>query len=394
MIDVLLAGDYYVGRGFDPGVDESVCELIKSAKHALVNLEAAVTDTTDRIGKSGPHLTMPVSSLDHVKRLGFTVLTLANNHILDAGLTGLEDTLRLAHERGFLTVGATTEAGGARNAAKARLPLTDGSLTVLNYCEHEWSVRENGVGASGWDVLDVHSDIQEAQRAGDRVLVVLHGGNEYFPLPRPGLRKELRFLADNGADAIVMHHSHVPAAYEVWNGVPIFYGLGNFQFTLASPNGNWYEGLLVALTFPAHGPTQFDIIPTRQSRTFDSSLATQEQRTETLQQLEGYRIQVSSDPALEARWREFARQVHGGLIRAIAPTSVIRPKMGRRIVDQAFAYAFAKDPRTQRTLLDVLQCESHHEALCTAIRDQLPNEINAGFSAPDMIGDGLLPEAG
>src|SRR5664280_1224281 len=64
MTDVLLAGDFYVGRGFEPAVDESVCKLIKSAGHALVNLEAPITHTTNRIEKTGPHLTMPVSSLD------------------------------------------------------------------------------------------------------------------------------------------------------------------------------------------------------------------------------------------------------------------------------------------------------------------------------------------
>jgi poly-gamma-glutamate capsule biosynthesis protein CapA/YwtB (metallophosphatase superfamily) len=376
MIDVLLAGDLYIGRGFHTTVGQPVIELIKSAKHALINIEAPITDTSDQIEKSGPHLTMPASSLDHVKKLGFTVLALANNHILDAGLTGLGDTLRSAHERGFQTVGATTEVGGAQSARKARLPLSEGSLTVLNYCEHEWSVREDGAGASGWNVLDVHSDVREAHKLGDHVLVVLHGGNEYFPLPRPGLRKELRFLADNGADAIVMHHSHVSAAYEVWNDVPIFYGIGNFQFTLPSPHGGWYEGLLVALSFPAVGPTQFELVPIRQSQTFDCSLASEDQRIETLQQLEGYRIQVSSDLALEARWREFAQQVHGGLIRGIAPTSFIRPVMVRRVADFAFAYVFKNDLQTQRTLLDFLQCESHHEVLRTALSNQLPPAMN------------------
>jgi Bacterial capsule synthesis protein PGA_cap len=378
MIDVLLAGDFYVGRGFEPTVDESVVELIRSARHALVNVEAPITNTTERIDKTGPHLTMPISSLEELKRLGFTALALANNHILDAGLSGLEDTLKLARELDLLTLGATAKVGSARSAANAHLSLRSGSLTVLNYCEHEWSVRGDGAGASGWDVLDVQLDIREAQKSGDRVLVLLHGGNEYFPLPRPGLRKELRFLADNGADAIVMHHSHVPGAYEVWNGVPIFYGLGNFQFTFPSPNVGWYEGLLVALSFPTTpGPAQFDVIPIRQSRTFDVSLATLDQRMETLQQLEGYRIQVSSDLAVEARWQEFAQRLHGGLIRGLAPTSLIRPRMGRRLVDLAFAYAFAKDLQTQMTLLDFLQCQSHHEAMRTAMRAQLHTEIDA-----------------
>lgn len=372
MSDVLIAGDFYVALGHRPAVDDAVRTLITASRHALINMEAPATDSPERIGKSGPHLTMPPSSLDLVTGLGFDVVTLANNHILDAGLSGLRDTLESASERGLLTVGASLDPGGARSAARLRLPLAEGLLTVLNYCEHEWSVREDGSGAAHWDIVDAFTDVQAARASGDRVLVVLHGGNEYFPLPRPQLRKQLRFLAEHGADAIVMHHSHVPAAYEVWHDVPIFYGLGNFQFTLPSPNGYWYEGLLVALSFPPDGAAEFEIVPARQSPEFDVSLAGPEQAAETLNQLEGYRIQVASDPALEARWREFAQGARGGLLRALAPSSAVRPAVGRRAAGLAYASALQRDLITRRTMVDLLQCESLHEVLTTALRDTLP----------------------
>lgn len=368
MTDVLVAGDFYVGRGFAPAVDESVCELIKVARHALVNLEAAITETTDRIEKTGPHLTMPVSSLDHLKRLGFTALALANNHILDAGLTGLEDTLKLADEHGLLTVGATTEVGGARSAARVRLPLSEGSLTVLNYCEHEWSVTEDGVGASGWHVLDAYSDIKQAQSDGDRVLVVLHGGNEYFPLPRPELRKQLRFLADNGADAIVMHHTHIPAAYEIWNEVPIFYGLGNFQFTLASDHRAWYEGLLLSLSFPKNGNTEFVIIPTRQSKRFDVRLASDIEKEETINELEGLRLIVTSDDALAASWNEFASKTAETFSQGITPSLSTHPRRLHRVIEMINSRMFRGDLNAQKVALNYLRCESHNEALKTSLQ--------------------------
>jgi poly-gamma-glutamate synthesis protein (capsule biosynthesis protein) len=368
MTDVLVAGDFYVGRGFAPAVDESVCELIKAARHALVNLEAAITETTDRIEKTGQHLTMPVSSLDHLKRLGFTALALANNHILDAGLPGLEDTLKQADEHGFLTVGSTTEVGGARSAARVRLPLSEGSLTVLNYCEHEWSVREDGVGASGWHVLDAYSDIKQAQSDGDRVLVVLHGGNEYFPLPRPGLRKELRFLAENGADAIVMHHSHVPAAYEVWNEVPIFYGLGNFQFTQPNNHTAWREGLLLNLSFPQNDKTKFDITSIRQSKQFDVRLASPKEREETINELEGYRLQVASDDALFPSWNEFTSTAAKTFAEGILPASRLRPKNLRRLIEVSYSRIFLGDLDARKAAFNYIRCESHNEALKASLQ--------------------------
>jgi poly-gamma-glutamate capsule biosynthesis protein CapA/YwtB (metallophosphatase superfamily) len=368
MSDVLLAGDLYVGTDFNPVVADSVRSLVGAARQSIVNLEAPVTDAPERIAKTGPHLAMPSQVLDHIADVGFTGVALANNHILDAGLTGLADTMRQAGERGLLTVGASVDRGGAHDAARLRVPLGDGTLTLLNYCEHEWSVRSDGSGASGWDVITAFAQIQAARRAGDRVLVVLHGGNEYYPLPRPRLREELRFLAENGADAIVMHHSHVAAAYEVWHGVPIFYGLGNFQFTLASPYSGWYEGLLLSLTFRRDGPVAFEVHPIRQTRTFDVVLATEQQRAATMRELEGYRIQVTSDDALLARWEEFTEQTAGLVVQSIAPTSRLWPRPLRRLVEIAAARRLRRDVEARKALLNDVRCESHREALETSLR--------------------------
>ena len=66
----------------------------------------------------------------------------------------------------------------------------------------------------------------------EKVVVIYHGGNEYYPLPRPELKKTFHFLADIGADAVVGHHTHVFSGYEMYNGIPLVYSLGNFFFPL------------------------------------------------------------------------------------------------------------------------------------------------------------------
>ncbi|QTE29021.1 CapA family protein [Pengzhenrongella sicca] len=366
MSTVIVAGDLFLRNGFAPGVSRAVRDQIAAADHALVNLEGPVTARLERLSKSGPHLTMPATALDRVRDAGFTGVTLANNHILDAGLGGLADTLADAAARGLATVGAGTEPAGARDAARIRLPLPAGWLTVLNYCEHEWSVRADGAGASGWDVLDARADVVAARAAGDAVLVILHGGNEYFPLPRPGLRRELRFLAESGADAIVMHHSHVPGAYEVWAGVPIFYGLGNFQFTAPSTARAWREGLLVSLTF-SPTDTRFAVVPLRQTDSYDVRLATATEAAETRNELEGYRLQVGSDEALTARWEEFAADAAGMYARGLLPTRPFRGHLGRA-AQLARARLFWRDPDARMIALNYVRCESHLEAMRTALQ--------------------------
>jgi len=59
--------------------------------------------------------------------------------------------------------------------------------------------------------------------------------------------KQYRFYAENGADAIVGHHTHCIGGYEIYKDVPIIYSLGNFLFTLPSKREEWYSGLLGAI---------------------------------------------------------------------------------------------------------------------------------------------------
>lgn len=370
-MDIFVAGDYYVAADLKPEVDRSLLELIRSADHALVNLEAPATESPVRIPKSGPHLTMDPSQLVRVHDLGFSMVTLANNHILDAGMAGLAETLTGAAASGLRTVGASTTPQGARTAGVERLESAGVWVSVLNYCEHEWSVQQDGAGANPWDVLAAFEDVQMAREQGDRVLVVLHGGNEYFPLPRPTLRRELRFLADHGADAIVMHHSHVAAAYEVWHGVPIFYGLGNFQFTLPSSYSGWYDGLSVTLRIGSSGPAGYELHPITQSREFQAQLATGALVGELRRGLEGLQLVVQADAALEARWHEFLDTISGGLLEGLAPSSRIPGRLPRRVVERAWRAVLERDAATVRFMTNLFQCESHREALRDILRSRV-----------------------
>ena len=87
------------------------------------------------------------------------------------------------------------------------------------------------MGASGYDPVNAYYEAIQALRPKvDWLIVLYHGGNEYYSLPRPGLKKDFHYLADLGADLVVGHHTHVISGYEIYNGKPLIYSLGNFFF--------------------------------------------------------------------------------------------------------------------------------------------------------------------
>ena len=118
------------------------------------------------------------------------------------------------------------------------------TIAIINFCENEWSIaEEDSAGANPMDFIDNANQIREAKAVHDKVIV--HGGHEYYNLPSPRMQKQFRFYADQGADIVIGHHTHCISGNEVYNGVPIYYSLGNFLFTKNNTNEDWYTGLLL-----------------------------------------------------------------------------------------------------------------------------------------------------
>ena len=136
---------------------------------------------------------------------------------------------------------------------------------MINCCEHEFSIAtETSSGANPLNPIQQYYKIQEARKNADYVLVIVHGGHEHYQLPSPRMKETYRFFVDAGADAVVNHHQHCYSGYEVYNGKPIFYGIGNFLFDHNTKRaGIWTEGYLVAIDFKID-KVSFEIIPYRQ----------------------------------------------------------------------------------------------------------------------------------
>ncbi len=64
----------------------------------------------------------------------------------------------------------------------------------------------------------------------DKIIVILHGGIEYYPFPSPELQDKCHFLIEEGADIIVCQHTHCAGCIEEYLNGYIIYGQGNLIF--------------------------------------------------------------------------------------------------------------------------------------------------------------------
>lgn len=268
---ILIAGDFcprqriaecFKNNDFE-SVLGSVKPVIQSADYSIVNFECPVCNGGEKpIEKCGPNLCCSEDGIKAAKWAGFKCLSLANNHFFDFGIEGVKNTLDTCRTCGLDTVGAGLDLKEASEILYKR--FNDKVLAIINCCEHEFSIAtETTAGSNPLNPIQQYYAIKEAKGKADHVVVIVHGGHEHYQLPSPRMVETYRFFIDAGADAVVNHHQHCYSGYEVYNGKPVFYGLGNFCFDWQERNNDkWNYGYMVCINMDEQ--IGFEIIPYRQ----------------------------------------------------------------------------------------------------------------------------------
>ena len=161
------------------------------------------------------------------------VLSIANNHMMDFGPTGLTDTCHYLDECGV------KYCGGGANLVEATRPLViercQQRIGFLSYCDVEQKsplyADKDQAGVAAWDRESSLAQICKLRSVVDRLIVMLHWGVEMSCLPSVEQRKLARCIISAGADVILGSHPHVLQPIEEINGKVVAYSLGNFLFS-------------------------------------------------------------------------------------------------------------------------------------------------------------------
>ncbi len=266
MVKITLWGDFVpFKRGVQAiinksAISEEILPIIKEADYNIVNLECPVVENgqAKSIVKDGPHLKCTAQTVKYLKDVGFDMVTLANNHLGDYGSEGVHDTFNACQQYNMTWVGA------GESLMEARVPkiisVNGRKIGIINICEHESSIATvSNPGSNPIDEINNYYDICQLKECVDNIIVVIHGGSEYYQFPTPRMKKRCRFYADLGVSAIICHHTHCFSGYEVYHDVPIFYSLGNFFFDRPKESIQWKRGFFVQLEIGEK--TNFKLFP-------------------------------------------------------------------------------------------------------------------------------------
>lgn len=236
----------------------------------------------------------PPEFIETLKASGVDLVELTGNHNNDLGSQFNTTTIQLYDSLGWGTVGGglTTE-----DAAKPFVADTkDSNVTFLayNYPDSPNGGAISGIdsaGANSFDITKIGKDITAAKTSSDFVIVNVQywecyaypdGYIEYPVCDQPIGEQEAVFknLVDLGADMVVGSSAHQPQTYELYNGSPIYYGLGNLYFDQTNWPGT-ERGIVLTHYFNDGELLQTKLTPT----VYDSDLQTRVATADEVQYL-------------------------------------------------------------------------------------------------------------
>lgn len=263
-----------------PDFLEDIRPQLSDADIVIANLESPLLDTGVEIqGKC--LLRGSPEWVKALKNAGITIVSLANNHVMDYGQEGLLNTIESLNKAGIYYVGAgktSMQACEPRiiEVKAKKVALLGRSSVVVNAPIYATPERP---GAAFLDINETISSIQRCRKLADYVVLLVHWGLEEYLYPSPSQRMLARQFMQSGVDVIIGHHPHVLQGMEHQGSSVVLYSLGNFIFnefdwTYTTHDGVNYpqrlklsnnnrKGAIARITLSSRGSPDVDFIPTQ-----------------------------------------------------------------------------------------------------------------------------------
>jgi len=239
---------------------DAIAPVLSDADLSMVNVETAITDGGEPVAGKNYHFRSPAETFDALTAAGVDVVNMANNHALDYGVAGLQDTFAAISASKLAVTGLGHDAGEAYRPYRAtikgqRIAILSATDWLEPALVPAWSATDAQPGiAFSIDDTRLLDEVREVRPDVDTLVVFLHWGTEETWCASGEQQDLATALLGAGADVIVGSHAHrVFGAGKVGPAL-VAYGLGNFVFYNGS--GKTAESGVLTLTFGARQVTK------------------------------------------------------------------------------------------------------------------------------------------
>lgn len=253
-VKIFFAGDFCSKSSSSLiSVSDALQSEIKSCDLAVINFEVPLKPDISLPKIGYERLFQNDDVPEFLRKLGFNLFSLANNHSFDWGIEGFLKTKSAIGDMAF-GAGTYDEAYSVKVCEVHGMKV---GFLALSYAAYygvfDSTSDHNGYGCAYINDLKVNHVILEAKKEVDCLIILPHDGIEYIDIPLSETIGRYRDFIDYGADVVIGSHPHCPQGWETYKGKPIFYSLGNFFFNsketpdFHADRPHWYEGLCLEL---------------------------------------------------------------------------------------------------------------------------------------------------
>ena len=283
LLRLFFVGDFYSKNVERINFSSDLERIIDTSNIVFCNFEAPIKTDNIAAQKVGPSLFQSVNAPEFLEKKGFNVIGLANNHIADFGQKGILKTMESFQHSLLLGVGTFDQAYSLK-----KVEIEGTTIGFLAFSHYEFGILDNRVDnktlGSAWINHPCIDDlIRESVKKVDILILIAHAGVEDIDLPLPEWRERYKTFIHLGVDAVIGMHPHVPQGWELIDGKPIFYSLGNFYFDMHSDNPQFYNGLGVLLDYKNNNIVDINVL----NLLNDNGLVKIDERPEVNEYIEG-----------------------------------------------------------------------------------------------------------
>ncbi|MEZ3165670.1 CapA family protein [Halorubrum miltondacostae] len=263
---------------------QEVQEIFLESDISIANLETVISNRKESSPEKSVILDSDPTNLQYLSQSGIDLVNIANNHILDKGIPGLEDTVSNLSDCDIEYIGGSSSkkynkfeidgvdigfAGFTESTGFGRLPKKDILDTIIQnkrFITGRTNVLQRNHAISEINTINedvVHDMTEKIDEECDLSVISLHWGVENVRYPSPWQVEFARSLIDHGADVILGHHPHILQGIEEYNNGLICYSLGNFQFNPDISKSPDDRSVIVNICLDKSGYNEFDLIPVR-----------------------------------------------------------------------------------------------------------------------------------
>lgn len=231
-----------------------IAPVLSRADLAMVNLETAITQRGQPVAGKAYHFRSPAESFVALKEAGVDVVNMANNHALDYGPVGMNDTFDAIASSGVPVVGIGHDAAEAFSPYRTvvhgqRIAIFGAVDWVEPALVASWTATNSQPGlAFSINPARLLAAVATARPEVDTLIVFLHWGVEDTYCASPEQHTLAQALVGAGADVVVGSHAHRVFGAGHLGPSLVAYGLGNFVYWREDGQSGSSGVLLVQVT--------------------------------------------------------------------------------------------------------------------------------------------------